>query len=165
MSKKKAKLTPKQAKFAKGIAEGKTQTDAALEAGYSPLRPDQSGYQAMQALQRRMPELCDELGLTDRAIIEKYLVPLLEAQETKFFPYRKQIVKKQRKTKANPNPEPVVETTQVIDREQVEALGIRATGLDILCRIKGTYAPRQVDFDPTGAPPRTINTNAIPPHG
>jgi hypothetical protein len=146
VSKKKAKLTPKQAKFAKGIAEGKTQTDAALDAGYSPLNPDRSGYQAMEALRKRMPDLCDELGLTDRAIIEKYVVPLLEAKETKFFAFRKE-------TKRG--------VTQVIDEREVEALGIRATALNILCNIKGIYAPRQVEFDPAGKAPAVINLGGL----
>jgi hypothetical protein len=32
-----------------------------------------------------MPELLDDVGLTERALIEKHLVPLLSARTTRFF--------------------------------------------------------------------------------
>jgi hypothetical protein len=59
----------------------------------------------------------DELGLTDRMLIQKYLVPLLEAKETKFF--------KEGKRRIN-----------------VPALGIRHTALDTAFKLRGSYAPR-----------------------
>jgi hypothetical protein len=158
--KSKGKLTPKQAKFVEAIVEGKTQTDAALDAGYSPLNARQSGSQAMESVRRRMPGLLDELGYTDRAIIDKYLQPLLEATETKFFPYRRQIVKKPPKTKKNV--EPIVEMIQVIDKREIAALGTRCFAFDALCKLKGIYAPKQIDFDPTApAPLVSINMTVI----
>jgi hypothetical protein len=89
-------------------------------------------YQALQEIQRRMRELLDDLGFTDRAIIDKYLHPLLEATETKFFPYRKEIVKKPRKLSKNDAAaaEPTVETVQVIDERKVIALGTRTAALN-----------------------------------
>jgi hypothetical protein len=158
---KKGKLTPKQAKFVEGIVEGKTQSDAAIEAGYSPLNARQSGNQAMESVRRRMPGLLDELGFTDRAIIDKYLHPLLEATETKFFAYRRQIIKKPPKTKKK-DVEPIVETVQVIDKREVAALGTRCFAFDALCKLKGIYAPKQIDFDPTApAPLVSINMQVI----
>jgi phage terminase small subunit len=165
VSKKKAKLTPRQAKLVKNLAAGMPQGKAAVAAGYSDKNPSQSAYETLQRLQTRMPEVMERLGLTDDALIEKHLLPLLAAEETKFFPFRKQVERKARATKKNPTPAPTVETVQVIEARNVAALGIRVTALDIACKLKGVYAPRQVDFDPVGAPPRTINTNAIPPHG
>jgi phage terminase small subunit len=41
------KPTPRQENFVKGIAAGKTLTQAALDAGYSPKNPDQSGYRTV----------------------------------------------------------------------------------------------------------------------
>jgi hypothetical protein len=69
----------------KAYAKGQTLGDAAIEAGYSAKNPHQSGYQALKQIKGRVPELMDELGLTDRALIRKYLVPLLKAKETKFL--------------------------------------------------------------------------------
>jgi hypothetical protein len=59
----------------------------------------------------------DEIGLTDRALIENYLVPLLEAKETKFFNEGKR-------------------------RINIAALGIRHTALDTAFKLHGSYAPR-----------------------
>jgi hypothetical protein len=43
-------------------------------------------------MQARIPELMDEVGLSDRVLIEKYLKALLEAEETKFFAIRNRLV-------------------------------------------------------------------------
>jgi hypothetical protein len=59
----------------------------------------------------------NELGLTDRMLIQKYLVPLLEAKETKFF--------KEGKRRIN-----------------VPSLGVRHTALDRAFKLRGSYAPR-----------------------
>ena len=59
----------------------------------------------------------DEIGLTDRVLIENYLVPLLEAEETKFFNEGKR-------------------------RINVPALGIRHAALDTAFKLRGSYAPR-----------------------
>jgi hypothetical protein len=40
----------------------------------------------------RAADLMDEIGLTDRALIENYLVPLLDAKETKFFVIKNKLV-------------------------------------------------------------------------
>lgn len=82
---KKRRLTQKERALVKALPTAKSVAEAALQAGYSPTRPDQSGYQALKSIRKKMPDLMDELGLTDTALIEKYLVPALEAQETKFF--------------------------------------------------------------------------------
>jgi hypothetical protein len=57
----------------------------------------------------------DEIGLTDRALIENYLVPLLNAKETKFFKDGEK-------------------------RINVPALGIRHTALDTAFKLRGSYA-------------------------
>lgn len=73
------KPTPRQENFVKGIAAGKTLTQAALDAGYSPKNPDQSGYQALNTLRGRVPELLARHGIGEDVLIEKYLVPLLDS--------------------------------------------------------------------------------------
>lgn len=50
-------VTDKQKAFVKGLADGKNVRDAALAAGYSPKNPDQSGHQALKAIQKRAPEI------------------------------------------------------------------------------------------------------------
>src|SRR5947199_97521 len=77
--------TPRQLEFAKNLLESNTITEAARRAGYSDKNLAQSGHQALKAIRLRMPEVMDDLGLTDRHLIEKHLVPLLSATTTKFF--------------------------------------------------------------------------------
>ena len=110
-------LSSRQHSFLKAYAKGKTLKQAAIEAGYSKKNADQSGYQALKAIKVRAADLMDEMGLTDRVLIEKYLVPLLDAEETKFFNEGKK-------------------------RINVAALGIRHTALDTAFKLRGSYAPR-----------------------
>jgi hypothetical protein len=80
-------------------------------------RSSRSAHQALKQIQRKVPQIMDEMGLTDHLLIEKYLVPLLDAEETKFFNEGKK-------------------------RINVPALGIRHTALDTAFRLRGSYAPR-----------------------
>jgi hypothetical protein len=104
-----------QQKFVRELAKGKTLAQAAKEAGYSSKHPNQSGYQALTQLRGRVPELLERHGLGEEVLIEKYLQPLLEAHETKFF--------KEGKV-----------------RIDVEALGIRHAALRTAFELHGSYA-------------------------
>jgi hypothetical protein len=85
--KKKRKLTPRQRNLIKRVAGGATLTDAAIAAGYKSTSPAQAGHQAMQQIAKSGlgADLLDRFGLTDEVLVERYLKPLLEAHETKFF--------------------------------------------------------------------------------
>jgi len=90
----------------------------------------------------------DDVGLTARLLIEKHLIPLLEATETKFFPWRKT-------TKRG--------TQQIIDRREVKALAIQLAALDMAFRLRGDYAPKQIDTEPDVSDEVTvINIGGIP---
>ena len=117
LDKPKKDLSSRQHAFLKAYAKGKTLKQAAIEAGYSKKNADQSGYQALKAIKGRAADLMDEMGFTDRALIENYLVPLLDAEETKFFNEGKK-------------------------RINVAALGIRNAALDTAFKLRGSYAPR-----------------------
>jgi uncharacterized protein YukE len=74
--KKKPKQTPKKLTRREGvllehIRAGKTITDAARQAGFSKKWPGQAGSQAFQNIQKKMPKILDELGLTYKAIIKE----------------------------------------------------------------------------------------------
>ena len=111
------KLTPRQHAFVKNLAKGASQKDAFIAAGYKAKHPDQGAHQALKQIQRKVPQIMDQMGLTDHFLIEKYLVPLLDAEETKFFNEGKK-------------------------RINVAALGIRHTALDTAFKLRGSYAPR-----------------------
>jgi hypothetical protein len=113
----KRKPNARQQKFVKALAEGKTLTQAAKEANYSSKNPGQSGYQALAQLRGRVPELLERHGLGEEVLIGKYLKPLLEAEETKFFNDGKKQI-------------------------NVEALAIRHASLRTAFELHGSYAPR-----------------------
>ena len=87
-------LKPRQVALVRNLVDGMTITEAARRAGYSKKCPGQAGYQALQNLRLKMPELLDRLGLNDVALIEKHLKPLLSARTTKFFQYRGKVTGK-----------------------------------------------------------------------
>jgi hypothetical protein len=111
------KLTPRQHAFVKNLARGASQKDAFIAAGYKAKHPDQGAHQALKQIQGKVPQIMDQMGLTDHLLIEKYLVPLLDAEETRFFNEGKK-------------------------RINVPALGIRHTALDTAFKLRGSYAPR-----------------------
>jgi len=111
------KLTPRQHAFVKNLAKGASQKDAFIAAGYKAKHPDQGAHQALKQIQGKVPQIMDQMGLTDHLLIEKYLVPLLDAEETRFFNEGKK-------------------------RINVPALGIRHTALDTAFKLRGSYAQR-----------------------
>jgi hypothetical protein len=110
-------LTNKERTLVRSLATGKSLTQAALDAGYSSKNPGQSGWQALQNIRLKMPDLLDRHGLTDNALIEKHLKPLLRATETKFF-----------QSKGN-----------VTETRRVPAHRVRINALDTAFRLKGSY--------------------------
>lgn len=141
--KNKRPLTSKQRKMVKGLLKGKTIEAAALDAGYSKQAPRQTGFNSLQSIKEKMPELMDRIGMTDEALLTKYLQPGLDATETKAsvfeggFVYSKPLV----------------------------AWGPRLNALDIAFNLKGSYAPK---FDPKNLPLMPIqiitNVNFPNPH-
>jgi hypothetical protein len=118
--KKRNEATPRQMKLIEARAKGKSYSEAAIAAGYSEKNARQSGYQAMQQLRGRVPDLLDRHGLSEEVLIDKYLRPLLTAEETIFF-------QKDGKVK---------------QRVNVAALGIRLSSLRTALELHGSYAPK-----------------------
>jgi hypothetical protein len=118
--KKKSALTDRQTKMAQGVAQGKTHKQAALDAGCSPNNIDQSAHQAMKAIQKRAPEIMDELGLNLKTLIEKYLVPELDATEVKVFN----------------------NDGEIIYSAPLVSHGARLQALDTCFKLRGDYAPK-----------------------
>ena len=117
---KRKRATPRQMKLIEERAKGKSYSKAAIAADYSAKNARQSGYQAMQQLRGRVPDLLDRHGLSEEVLIDKYLRPLLTAKETIFF-------QKDGKVKQQVN---------------VAALGIRLSSLRTAFELHGSYAPK-----------------------
>jgi len=115
--------TYRERALVRNLAKGLNVTQSALAAGYSDKHPGQSGWQALESIRHKMPEVLDEHGLTDCALIEKHLLPALEAQETKF----------------------VQRGGKITDQMNVVAWSARLRALDLVFRLKGSYAPTKPD--------------------
>lgn len=75
--------TPRQSKFVEAFLKTRNKTKAALLAGYSPKNAGQAGHAVMETLKEKAPEVFARMGLTLERVIEKKLIPLMEAQELK----------------------------------------------------------------------------------
>jgi hypothetical protein len=123
MQKKPKRLTNRERLLFKNLSKGMTVTEAAREAGYKDKRPGQAGYQAIERIRLKAPELLAKHGLCDDALIETYLKPALEANETKFFQHE----------------------GRVTDSRDVIAWSPRLTALDMTMKIRGMYAKPEED--------------------
>jgi len=65
------KLTRRESAFLERIRAGITLTKAAREVGYSSKWPGQAVSQAFRNIQRKMPTLLDELGMTFESIVRQ----------------------------------------------------------------------------------------------
>jgi hypothetical protein len=111
------RLNPRQKKLVKHLLQGKSLQDSAALAGYSQETLSQSASQALRLVKKKMPELMDDIGLTDKRLLAKYLLPALEANETKFFQHE----------------------GMVTDSREVIAWGPRLEALDKAFRLKGSF--------------------------
>lgn len=118
--KKRRHLTPRRVKFVTQLTLGKSLTDAARAAGYSKDYPGQAGHQALEQIRKTAPDLLAAHGLTDDVLIEKYLMPLMNAEKTEFFPYTK-------------NGQRKLLTVNVVDWRARDA------GFDKAAKIRGLY--------------------------
>jgi len=105
----------------RNLSKGMTLGQAAVKAGYAgeddPMTASQSGYQALQLAKRKVPELMELYGLGPASLIDKYLRPALEAEETKF----------------------AQKDGEFTDERNVIAWGPRLTALDLALNIAGAF--------------------------
>ncbi len=112
--------TERQKALIKNIPTSKTHAEAAVKAGYTLKNARQSAYQALQQMRGRIPDLMDQLGLTEEHLIDKHLRRHLNAKRTVFF----------------------LKDGKVKDSRKTEALEIQSKALDMAFRLHGSYALR-----------------------
>ena len=122
--KKKRRLTAKQQELVRQLAKTKYKGKAAIAAGYSPKFASSSANQAQESIRKTAPELLARHGLDDDALIQKHLIPLMGAEETKFFTL--------------PVGRGKSRTLQIHKRNTV-AWNARKEGLDMALKIRGMY--------------------------
>jgi Terminase small subunit len=121
-------LTEKQSRFAAAFMKKRSLREAALIAGYSPLNPSQSGLQALKAIKKATPEVMDEMGLTIKTIIERHLIPLLNATEVKL----------------------AQNGGEYTDFVEVEALGTRTQATRMAFELQNAFPHEQSDIERRG---------------
>jgi hypothetical protein len=126
--KKRKRLSPRQAKFIHARAQGNSQAKSAIIAGYSSKNSDQTGHQVMEGLRGRVPDLLDRAGLSEETLIGKYLVPLLEWEETVFFQ----------------------KDGRVKEERKVADGSIRHSALRTAFELHGSYAPKLLENKDSG---------------
>jgi hypothetical protein len=138
------RLNQRERLLLKALAKGATFAEAALSAGYQAKHAKQAGFQAFQGVKRKMPQMLEDKGLTDGSIIDKYLLPALEAMETEFAKFEGRIT----------------------DQKDVVSWGPRLQALDMLFKLKGSYAPKEITGEGGNPIPVQLitNTNFAEPH-
>jgi hypothetical protein len=126
-------LTAKQRALVRALTKIKHQGKAAIAAGYSPKHARQSAYQALESIRKTAPELLARHGLDDDSLIDKHLLPLMNAEETKFFtlPVGKG---KDRRLQ--------------IESRKTANWNARQNGLDMAFKIRGLYVRKQENKGP-----------------
>lgn len=157
--KRKPRMTEREQQVLTGLAAGKTQTAIATELGTTP--QNVSGIKRHLAEKtRRAPEILDAIGLDLQTGLERYLKPLLEARETKFFGHdTKEIV-----TDEETGDLKVRNNGYIIEEREVQANDIRLRALDMFAKLHGAY-PRPGEGDGSDAPQNgvTINLTLLDP--
>src|SRR5271154_7356340 len=97
-SRKPRRLTHRQKKLLKALPAASSVADAARQAGYSPKRADQSGYQPLKQIagNEAILDLLKRHGLDDDTVIEEYLVPLMSASDTRITLHNGKVTSKHR---------------------------------------------------------------------
>jgi hypothetical protein len=112
--------TARQQALVDNIPTSKTLAEAAIKAGYPAKNARQSAFQALQGMRGRVPDLMDQLGLSEQVLIDKHLRRHLKAKRIHYF-------QKDGKVK---------------DSRKTEALEIQSKALDMAFQLHGSYAPR-----------------------
>jgi len=114
-------LTVKQSKLLKELPKSGSVAEAGEKAGYADRT---AAHRALRNLAEKTPEILERLGLGIETTVHKYLLPLLDATETKFF--------------ANGG--------VVMEQRDVAALEIRLRAFEVWARLMGAYTAQKVQL-------------------
>lgn len=111
------RMNARQAALLKNLSKGMTQKQAAINAGYSEKHADKVAHQTLTRMQENWGEHLEAVIGNQRSVLEKYLVPLMNARHQKAFNHN----------------------GKVVYSKPMVAWGPRRDGLDIYCKIAGAY--------------------------
>lgn len=75
------RLTTKESRLIEELPKHETRAEAAIAAGYTSVYPVQAASRALSQIVKKSPEIMKELGLDTRAVVDKHIRPLLEAND------------------------------------------------------------------------------------
>jgi hypothetical protein len=81
----KPRLTMLECRLVEALPESKTYKEAGLKAGLSKKNISHNVHCALQRIRRKMPEIFEEMGLTPEFVVNRHLVPLMDAQDIRFL--------------------------------------------------------------------------------
>lgn len=118
-------LSEQQRSLVKNLLKGMTLTEASLKAGYSENCPAQSGFQALQIIKKKMPQILENSGLSREILVSKYLKPMLSANNKVF----------------------ATSFGEFTDERSVPAWQARKDALDMAFKLGGDYSSDEVGSD------------------
>ena len=119
--------------------EGMSLEDAALASGYAPSTARHNGAAIMKSMRDRLAWDMEHVSLTNVKLLEKYLLPALEAKAVKFGFHQGE----------------VVSATEVVD------WSTRVSALDMAFRLKGSYPARKDVEEDTNDGSIAVNITVI----
>lgn len=144
-------LTPKERRLIKGVAEGKSQTQAAKDAGYSKRSAYELGSRALKKVEVRtaLDILMDKAGLSDTKVFAAH-AELMGANKTV------SVIPMKGETEGRDASASSVEFVDVPDWQA------RAKGIDMAHKIKGRYVEKKEISGPNGGPV-DVRVSFVPP--
>ena len=129
-------LTPRQVLFVKELLKGRTQAQAGRVCGFTEKDIAHKSWQFLQGIKRKAPDIMNSFGLTQEALIERHLTPMLDATEVKVFKTKgTEIV-----TDEETGERRVIEGEEIIYSKPLVAWETRRGALDMAFKLHGSYS-------------------------
>lgn len=108
-------LTIKQRLLVKWLSKGYSLKESAIKAGYKPHTTN--GSPALKTIREKFPELLARLGLTDEAVVKRFLLPAMRADDVKLAQFEGKFT----------------------DRTKVPNWSARLAAMDVMFNLKGAF--------------------------
>jgi hypothetical protein len=141
------KFLPREIALIKALTAGSTIAEAYKAAGYTGQNANKAGWEILERIRRKAPDIMNRVGLNQENLINDYLKPMLNATEVKVFKQNGMVVKDEDgNEKMSPG--------EIIYSDPLVAWEPRRAALDMSFRLHGSYAK-------TGEDPGSVTNNNL----
>lgn len=126
------KFAPREIALIKALTSGMTIAAAYKAAGYIGKNANKAGWEVLQKIRRKAPDIMNNAGLNQENLIENYLKPMLKATEVKVFKQNGMLIEDK---DGNESMAP----GEIIYSEPLVAWEPRRAALDMSFRLHGSY--------------------------